>query len=291
MDTKRAEDAQKNDEYLRHVETIRAFRRISGYAAAVESFAEAIAAVEKQSPGSPGERLNLWNNDGRWTILLAVYSLGFEGDAPEDIVAASKFFGWASDHAKACLVLDALNNAGAYQAWGFAHATAMEHPEWGLPKPRFDLRFRNEQGASVFFHASGSCSAEFLRYLIEVAADDATVTTCDRETALHHAMKSQHDLANMAPIIALLTQSGVDINAQDIEGKTALHVAAARGKTLWCQLLIDAGADHTITDITGKTARQCLASFASAEPWARIEMANLSTTLEPASLPQQRARL
>ena len=47
---------------------------------------------------------------------------------------------------------------------------------------------------------------------------------------------------------------GDDLNAADVNGRTALMAAAARGDLAMVRLLLDAGADTTRTDRNGLTA-------------------------------------
>lgn len=52
----------------------------------------------------------------------------------------------------------------------------------------------------------------------------------------------------------LIHRVGVDINYKNIEGTTALMVAAEHGLKDMVDILIDAGADATLTNLTGETA-------------------------------------
>ena len=56
--------------------------------------------------------------------------------------------------------------------------------------------------------------------------------------------------------VILLVESGIDLNAQDDRGATALHIAAFRGEVEIAEYLISEGADTTITNIDGLTALQ-----------------------------------
>ncbi|KAF7306844.1 Succinate--CoA ligase [ADP-forming] subunit alpha, mitochondrial [Mycena indigotica] len=63
-------------------------------------------------------------------------------------------------------------------------------------------------------------------------------------------------VANRADELALLDGSGVDWDARDEFGYTALHLAADRGHTLVVQLLLQRGADRSIQDEDGLTAAE-----------------------------------
>jgi ankyrin repeat protein len=53
---------------------------------------------------------------------------------------------------------------------------------------------------------------------------------------------------------SMLLDRGADLDLQRRNGKTMLHIAAARGLTTFVDELLDRGADTTILDETGKTA-------------------------------------
>lgn len=67
--------------------------------------------------------------------------------------------------------------------------------------------------------------------------------------ALNSAMWQKDDRS----LIALLEQ-GVDINTQNSDGWTLLHIAAEQGKPAFVRLLLNRGADPTIKTNYGKTA-------------------------------------
>jgi len=52
--------------------------------------------------------------------------------------------------------------------------------------------------------------------------------------------------------VRLHIRKGTDVNAQDDKGRSPLHLAAARGHTAICRLLLDAGADPFLSDATGQ---------------------------------------
>ncbi|KAJ5436129.1 hypothetical protein N7445_007014 [Penicillium cf. griseofulvum] len=95
-------------------------------------------------------------------------------------------------------------------------------------------------------------TAEYIQLLISHGAsvNDCTASK-SAETPLH--------LAAMAPLprpslIELLLQLGANINATTNEGKTALHLAAERGREPIFRVLLDAGADLSVKIPTENTS-------------------------------------
>ncbi|MFM2043991.1 MAG: hypothetical protein RLY86_2567 [Pseudomonadota bacterium] len=92
----------------------------------------------------------------------------------------------------------------------------------------------------------------------------------------------------LRPVIEAHLKRGVDINARDERGQTALMMAAAKGHAVACKLLLQAGADPTLKDTQGKDAcfhaTQCRKSdiyilIAEAlERWEARAKAELDTT-------------
>ena len=124
---------------------------------------------------------------------------------------------------------------------------------------------------SVIIHGNINLISLFLKY----GADVYDTNQHDNSTALVLAIKRHFGVINyirnkmkgmgvklhmdgkistLKEIIILLLNHGADINAQDIEGNTALMYAAHLGFTEIVQLLIDSGADLTITNNDGDTA-------------------------------------
>jgi hypothetical protein len=60
----------------------------------------------------------------------------------------------------------------------------------------------------------------------------------DQRTALHWAARCGH-----TDVVALLLQSGADLNAKDINGKTSIMLAAVNGQSHVVRFLVDAGGD------------------------------------------------
>lgn len=74
---------------------------------------------------------------------------------------------------------------------------------------------------------------------------DVNVTNSDGETALH--------VASSTKVTRVLLRHGADINKQDYQGKTPLHMAASASNMEQLECLLKAGADCNITDNCGWT--------------------------------------
>jgi ankyrin repeat protein len=65
---------------------------------------------------------------------------------------------------------------------------------------------------------------------------------------------------NSAPreVFRFLVEHGANVNRQNSQGKTVVHLAAARNDTESLELLSQYGADHRVKDCTGKTPQELL---------------------------------
>ena len=71
------------------------------------------------------------------------------------------------------------------------------------------------------------------------------------------SLQSLHEAVNqgyLSQVRQILNTEGIDINAVDAQGQSALHRAVIKGHTEIAALLIEAGADTTLQDHQGKTA-------------------------------------
>lgn len=69
-------------------------------------------------------------------------------------------------------------------------------------------------------------------------------------TALHKACQDGRDIL----VTAILAVDKLDLTALDKDGSTAMHLAAASGKTTSCELLFEAGVSLDIANNDGETA-------------------------------------
>jgi ankyrin repeat protein len=125
-------------------------------------------------------------------------------------------------------------------------------------------------GATPFLRAAKLDDAEVMRLLLDRGAD-ARITTAAHATALMVAAgvgwrdgKSHGSEPNAIEAIQLCLDRGVDINAANDQGRTALHGATQRGAEAVVAYLISRGADVTAKDKDGFNAlgRDTLQTFA-----------------------------
>lgn len=85
-------------------------------------------------------------------------------------------------------------------------------------------------------------------------SDTVNYQDFDGETVLMQvAGKRENKEANLA-LFSLLLDYKPDVNAQEKEGRTALHAAAARDNKKFAAQLLQSGADKDLRDRTGKRA-------------------------------------
>ena len=104
-----------------------------------------------------------------------------------------------------------------------------------LIKSGLDVNARNKDGQTVLMAAVQSNAINVVTY----------------DTAPKECARSE---ASAVKIVQALIAAGADVNAQNPEGETALHMAASHADGAMVKLLLKAGADVNVRDKDGRTA-------------------------------------
>lgn len=120
----------------------------------------------------------------------------------------------------------------------------------------FTHQWLREEGATAFWRAAQSSDTELMQRLLDAGADPL-VATDNGTTALmvasgigwvegvtHEWSRDQNEQT-----VNLLLELGADVNARDLDGRTALMGAAHKGRSEIVQLLVDHGADMAVRDV------------------------------------------
>lgn len=111
-----------------------------------------------------------------------------------------------------------------------------------------DVNSTDSNGVTAAHIAAQLGEMKILRILLQAGADVNATTKRAKETPLHLSF-----VDDRVGIVALLVDSGADINARDIQGETPLHEAAAYGARRSVGFLLTTGADTDIRDAKGRT--------------------------------------
>jgi hypothetical protein len=122
-----------------------------------------------------------------------------------------------------------------------------------------DLDVQGHFGRNPLHAAAYSGYIEVVRRLIEYdpAYVDVRTRSESRSTPSHWALR-RHDFkdGSVASVLRLLLEHGADINAQNQDGRTPLHMASFDGALEVVRLLLEHGADVEAKDKYGETALQ-----------------------------------
>jgi len=99
-----------------------------------------------------------------------------------------------------------------------------------------------------------------VKFLLDYTGVDVNVQSRDGRTALIEAVENGHH-----DVILLLLEAGADVNIQDSTGRTALHWIVRNGHHDIISLLLEAGADVNIQNRHGRTALWLAESKGNAE--------------------------
>ena len=126
-------------------------------------------------------------------------------------------------------------------------------------------KFHGGELANAAFAGSGNEALAMVTALIQAGADVNSPLPDYHDTALFRAsFKGNKDLVKL-----LLAQPGIQLDAINIDGDTALMAAAEKGHLEIAEMLLKAGAKVNITDKRGETATS-LAQQALAKQQAMV---------------------
>ena len=120
----------------------------------------------------------------------------------------------------------------------------------------FTHQWLREEGATPFWRASQSSDTELMRRLLDAGADPL-IATHNGTTALMvasgigwvegvtHEWSREQNLQT----VNMLLELGADVNARDLDGRTALMGAAHKGRSEIVQMLVEHGADMAARDV------------------------------------------
>jgi uncharacterized protein len=117
-------------------------------------------------------------------------------------------------------------------------------------RTNFTMQWLYEDGATAFLRAAQSGDVTLMKLLLAHGADPK-IPTAHNDTALAVAsgigwvegVTFEWSPAESLEAVKMCLDLGIDINAQDDQGRTALHGAAHKGRTDVIQLLVDHGAN------------------------------------------------
>lgn len=127
------------------------------------------------------------------------------------------------------------------------------------PWRRDPVALPNGGGETALHFAASAGHQEVVRVLLSKGANTTLQNTRLRETPLHKALKASSRSVSVIKLLA--GGGGAGINAQQIDGMSALHLAALRGDRALVQLLLDSGATVDIRDMTGSTPFHLAVSY------------------------------
>ena len=151
-----------------------------------------------------------------------------------------------------------------------------------------DLEARDDRGRTAFVHAAMASDPAPLRALIEAGADVLVRVGQDADTAITYAARYN---PGASLVLETLVDGGVELNARDRHGWTALMKVAAYGSAdpgvVWT--LANLGADPALTNRAGRTALDLMRDNprlhgTDAYWWLSDRSAGASVDLTPAAV-------
>lgn len=149
------------------------------------------------------------------------------------------------------------NLEGGWQAWAElqsrqeANTALSTKLKWWMEDHKFDLdniNSRISNGMTPLMQAAMLAEITFVQELLNAGADVDLVND-DMNNALWFACVSESE-----EIIALLLESGINLNNSNVNGATSLIYASSAGKFPVVRSLVDAGADLSLQTLDGFNA-------------------------------------
>jgi ankyrin repeat protein len=117
-------------------------------------------------------------------------------------------------------------------------------------RTNFTMQWLYEDGATPFIRAAQSGDTELMKYLLSKGADPKIISA-HGDTALATAagigwvegVTFEWSEKQNVEAVKMCLDAGIDVNHADVEGRTALHGAAHKGRTEVIQMLVDHGAN------------------------------------------------
>ena len=123
-------------------------------------------------------------------------------------------------------------------------------------RTNFTMQWLYEDGATAFFRAAQSGDVQLMKYLLAHGADPK-IASAHGDSALAAAagigwvegVTFEWSEAENIEAVQMCLDAGIDVNMADVEGRTALHGAAHKGRTKVIQMLVDHGANLQAHDL------------------------------------------
>jgi uncharacterized protein len=123
-------------------------------------------------------------------------------------------------------------------------------------RTNFTMQWLYEDGATPFLRAAQSGDVLLMKYLLAHGADPK-IASAHGDTALSVAagigwvegVTYEWSEADNIEAVKMCLDAGIDVNAADVEGRTALHGAAHKGRTAVIRMLVDHGANLEAHDL------------------------------------------
>ena len=132
-----------------------------------------------------------------------------------------------------------------------------------------DIDAKDNRGITPLMWAAGRGHEAVVLLLIERDSVDINAKDIEGKTPLLRAAEEGHE----AVVQLLIERDGININAKDDEGRTPLMWAANRGFEAIVRLLIERGVDINATDNKGKTALSLVgADFDILPYWLKLRV-------------------